>query len=277
VTVHSAIPRSASSGQTGPAPGGVAGGALIAIEGVSHSYRSARGQESAALGDISLTIGHGEFVCLLGPSGCGKTTLLNMIAGFLRPGRGHVRVAGAQVLGPSPTRGVVFQDYSLFSWLTALGNVEFGLRMAGMGRATRHARAVEGLHAVGLEAVRDRYPFELSGGMKQRVAIARALATDPQVLLADEPFAALDAMTRTQLQAQLLDIQQRLGTTVVFVTHNIAEAVFLGSRIIVMSPHPGRVVEDIVVDLPRPRRRTAPEFNALYERLARAIGLDGVE
>ncbi|WP_018390459.1 ABC transporter ATP-binding protein [Ancylobacter sp. FA202] len=251
--------------------------ALIDINGVSHSYRSAGGQNHAALAEVSLTIGAGEFVCLLGPSGCGKTTLLNMIAGFLTPTHGEVRVGGEVVRGPGPERGVVFQDYSLFGWLTALGNVAFGLRMAGVPRALRRRKAEEGLRAMGLEGVAGRYPFELSGGMKQRVAIARALATEPQVLLADEPFAALDAMTRASLQAQLLDIQQRSGTTVVFVTHNIAEAVFLGSRILVMSAHPGRVVEDVRIDLPRPRRRTSTPFNALYEHLSRAIGLEGDE
>lgn len=251
--------------------------ALIEIDGVGHAYRSSRGQSHAALDEVSLTIGAGEFVCLLGPSGCGKTTLLNMIAGFLTPTRGTVRVGGEVVRGPGPERGVVFQDYSLFGWLTALGNVAFGLRMAGVPRELRQTKAEQGLRAMGLEGVAGRYPFELSGGMKQRVAIARALATEPQVLLADEPFAALDAMTRASLQTQLLAIQQKAGTTVVFVTHNIAEAVFLGSRILVMSPHPGRVIEDVVVDLPRPRRRTSPQFNALYEHLGRAIGLEGVE
>jgi len=251
--------------------------ALIEIDGVGHAYRSSRGQSHAALDEVSLTIRAGEFVCLLGPSGCGKTTLLNMIAGFLTPTRGTVRVDGEAVRGPGPERGVVFQDYSLFGWLTALGNVAFGLRMAGVPRALRQTKAEQGLRAMGLEGVAGRYPFELSGGMKQRVAIARALATEPRVLLADEPFAALDAMTRASLQAQLLDIQQRSGTTVVFVTHNIAEAVFLGSRILVMSAHPGRVIEDVAVDLPRPRRRTSPQFNALYEHLGRAIGLEGVE
>jgi NitT/TauT family transport system ATP-binding protein len=250
---------------------------IIAIDGVGHAYRSARGQESVALRDVSLEISAGEFVCLLGPSGCGKTTLLNMVAGFIVPSTGQIIVGGDEVKGPSPQRGVVFQDYSLFPWLTVLGNVGFGLRMTGVDSKTRRSKALEWLHAGGLDAIQDRYPFELSGGMKQRVAIVRALATSPQVLLADEPFAALDAMTRGALQTQLLEIHQRSGTTIIFVTHNIAEAIFLASRIIVMSPQPGRVIADIGVDLPRPRKRTAPEFNALYERLTHAIGIEGVE
>ncbi len=258
-------------------PPASAGEGFIEIDRVGHIYNSTRGGMHVALQELSFSIPRGEFLCLLGPSGCGKTTLLNMLAGFLRPSHGQVRVDGEQVLAPSPRRGVVFQDYSLFTWLTALGNVEFSLRMAGVPKRERRERALEGLRAVGLETMRERYPFELSGGMKQRVAIARALAARPPLLLADEPFAALDAMTRGTLQALLLDIQQQAGTTVVFVTHNIAEAIFLGTRILVMSAHPGRVVEDVRVDLPRPRSRTTAQFNALYARLARAIGGEGVE
>ncbi|CAO3424519.1 ABC transporter ATP-binding protein [Azospirillum doebereinerae] len=246
---------------------------LIVCDRVGHRYRSALGRETAALSDVSLTIGADEFVCLLGPSGCGKTTLLNLIAGFLAPTEGSLRVAGAAVTGPSPDRGIVFQEYSLFPWLTARGNVAFGPRMAGRPAGERRRMADACLALVGLEEAGDRYPFELSGGMKQRVAIARALATEPRLLLMDEPFAALDAMTRGALQAQLLAIRAREARTVLFVTHNIAEAIALGTRILVMSANPGRIVEDVPVDLPYPRRRTAPAFNALYDRLTQAIGL----
>ncbi|PWC40425.1 hypothetical protein TSO221_25295 [Azospirillum sp. TSO22-1] len=249
----------------------------IVCEGVRHAYRSASGQETLALADVSLSFADGAFVCLLGPSGCGKTTLLNMIAGFLQPGAGTVAVDGRPVEGPSPDRGVVFQDYSLFPWLTVRGNVQFGLRMAGVPPRERRRVADDCLDRVGLAAAGGRYPFELSGGMKQRVAIARALAPGPRVLLMDEPFAALDALTRTSLQNDLLELHRRDAKTVVFVTHNIAEAIYLADRVVVMSPHPGRVIEDITVDIPRPRRRTAAAFNELYERLAAAIGVNALE
>ena len=252
-------------------------GPLIQAAGLSHRYQSALGQATVALHDVSITVGEGEFVCLLGPSGCGKTTLLNLIAGFLTPTQGRLEVSGRPVQGPSPDRGVVFQDYSLFPWLTVAENVEFGLRMTGVDAQRRAEVVSEHLGLVGLERAAQRYPFELSGGMKQRVAIARALATDPDVLLLDEPFAALDAMTRGALQNQLLEIHARKAKTVIFVTHNIGEAILLATRIVVMSAHPGRIVDDITVDLPRPRRRTAADFNALYERLTETIGFETVD
>lgn len=250
---------------------------LIRGERLSHHYHSTHGQSTLALSEVSFNVSRGEFVCLLGPSGCGKTTLLNMIAGFLMPTRGRLEVSGEVVSGPSPHRGVVFQDYSLFPWLTVAENVEFGLRMTDVASARRKEIVADYLSMVGLAASARRYPFELSGGMKQRVAIARALATNPDVLLMDEPFAALDAMTRSALQKQLLDIHAREGKTVIFVTHNIGEAIVLATRILVLSSHPGRIVEDIRVDLPHPRRRTSPEFNALYERLTNAIGIETVD
>ncbi|VVE51121.1 putative aliphatic sulfonate ABC transporter ATP-binding protein [Pandoraea communis] len=249
--------------------------ALIECVGLGHQYEARDGTISMALANVDLRIEAGEFLCLLGPSGCGKTTLLNMIAGFVRPTQGYLRVAGLPVRGPSPERGVVFQEYSLFPWLTLAGNVAFGLRMAGVRAAERQTRVEKHLAAVGLNEAARRYPFELSGGMKQRAAIARALATDPSILLMDEPFAALDAMTRRDLQVQLLEIHRNTRKTVVFVTHNIAEAVYLASRVIVMSPHPGRIVDDIsLADFEHPRRRTSARFNSLYERLSRAIGAE---
>ncbi|MDI4234085.1 ABC transporter ATP-binding protein [Bradyrhizobium sp. Arg237L] len=249
---------------------------LISCVELGHVYDSDRGR-TTALGNITLTIDRGEFVCVLGPSGCGKTTLLNILAGFIAPSHGNIRVDGRAIEGPSSERGVVFQDYSLFPWLTAQVNVEFGLRMACRAARERADIARELLKLVGLPEAGPKYPFELSGGMKQRIAIARALATRPSLLLMDEPFAALDAMTRSALQTKLLDIHSQERPTILFVTHNIAEALVLGSRLIVMSPNPGRIVEDIRLDLPRPRRRTSPRFNELYEHVARAIGLETAE
>lgn len=249
---------------------------LIVCNNLGHVYDSGRGR-TVALENVSLTINPGEFVCVLGPSGCGKTTLLNILAGFIAPSHGEALVNGRKIDGPSSERGVVFQDYSLFPWLTAHANVEFGLRMANHPAPERRLAANELLKQVGLPDAGAKYPFELSGGMKQRVAIARALATRPALLLMDEPFAALDAMTRNALQAKLIDIQKQGAQTILFVTHNIAEALVLGSRLIVMSPNPGRVVEDITIGLERPRRRTSPAFNELYDHVARAIGLDTAE
>ncbi|WP_441234978.1 ABC transporter ATP-binding protein [Bradyrhizobium sp. 930_D9_N1_4] len=249
---------------------------LINCVDLGHVYDSGRGQ-TTALGSISLTIERGEFVCVLGPSGCGKSTLLNILAGFVTPAHGDVRVDGHAIDGPSSERGVVFQDYSLFPWLTAQANVEFGLRMAGMAAAERSGIARQLLAMVGLPDAGAKYPFELSGGMKQRIAIARALATRPSLLLMDEPFAALDAMTRSSLQAKLIEIHRQEQPTILFVTHNIAEALVLATRLIVMSPNPGRIVEDIKIDLPRPRQRTTPRFNELYEHVAKSIGLETAE
>ncbi|MEW6640501.1 MAG: ABC transporter ATP-binding protein [Pseudomonadota bacterium] len=258
------------------APSPVSEPPLISCVDVGHVYATGRG-ETAALAGVSLSVARGEFVCVLGPSGCGKTTLLNILAGFVAPSHGVVRIDGRGIDGPSSERGVVFQDYSLFPWLTAEANVAFGLRMAGRPGRERREAARRLLDLVGLPEAGGRYPSELSGGMKQRIAIARALATRPSLLLMDEPFAALDAMTRSALQSKLIEIQAREAQTILFVTHNIAEAISLGTRLVVMSPHPGRITEDIAVDLAYPRRRTSPAFNALYDRVARAIGLEAAE
>ena len=250
----------------------------IACRALTKRYPARGGTSHAVIDGLNLSIEKGDFVCILGPSGCGKTTLLNMVAGFLTPSDGKLQVRGADVTGPGPDRGVVFQDYSLFPWLNVAGNVDFGLRMCGIPRVERKRMVRAYLELVGLQAQATRYPFELSGGMKQRVAIARALATDPALLLMDEPFAALDAMTRGALQAQLLEIQQQTKKTVLFVTHNIGEAIFLASRILVLSTDGGRLVEDIRLDdFPRPRKRNTPAFTALYERLAMAIGAEAGE
>ena len=217
------------------------------------------GQEMIALEGVSLEAGPHEFICLLGPSGCGKTTLLNLIAGFLDPTEGELYVDGHVIAGANSDRGVVFQDYALFPWLTVHQNVQFGPRVLGMGRGEREQIADRYLAMVGLTQWRNRYPHQLSGGMKQRVAIARALANRPSILLLDEPFGALDAMTRETMQDELLALTMQEPKLVIFVTHSVLEAVFLADRIIVMSAHPGRIMTDIPVPLAHPRDRTAPD------------------
>ncbi len=207
----------------------------------------------AAVADFSLRVEPGEFVCLLGPSGCGKSTVLNSVAGFIPPSRGQVAVDGAVVTGPGPERGMVFQQHSLFPWKTVRDNVAFGPRMQGRSKAEADALARRYLDLVGLGSSADRYPATLSGGMAQRVGIARALVNHPSVLLMDEPFGALDAQTRAIMQESLLRLWSRIGNTVLFVTHDIDEALFLSDRVVVMSAAPGRVLLDLTVDLPRPR------------------------
>jgi len=207
--------------------------------------------ELTALDDISLDIPPGQFLVLVGPSGSGKTTLLDLLSGLSRPSAGQVLIDDRPVTGPGLDRGVVFQQYALFPWRTARANVEFGLAASGVRRRERADRAREFLDLVGLTAFADRYPHELSGGMKQRVAIARSLAYDPGILLMDEPFAALDAQTREQLQDELLRIWQRTGKTVVFVTHAIDEAVYLGQRVAVLSARPGRIKRLLDIELSR--------------------------
>ncbi len=243
---------------------GAAGVPELQIEGVSKLYATADGDPTWALLDVTLAVPPGEFLCAIGPSGCGKTTLLNLIAGFISPTRGELIFDGKPLGAPSPERGVVFQEYALFPWLTALRNVEFGLKSQGLSRKERREKAMEALAMVGLERAADRYPFELSGGMRQRVAVSRALVNRPRILLMDEPFAAVDSLTRTSLQEELMRIWQEVGLTVFFITHNIEEAVFLGDRILVMSPHPGRIQEVVDVELPRPRDRSDPDFGRIY-------------
>jgi NitT/TauT family transport system ATP-binding protein len=207
------------------------------------------GGNLTALDDVSIDIATGEFLTLVGPSGSGKSTLLDLLAGLSSPTAGEVLVNGKPVTGPGLDRAVVFQQYALFPWRTAKTNVEFGLEAAGLRRRERSERAREFLALVGLSGFEDRYPHELSGGMKQRVAIARSLAYDPEILLMDEPFAALDAQTREQLQDELLRIWAKTGKTIVFITHGIEEAVYLGQRVAVLSPRPGRISELIDIEL----------------------------
>ncbi len=222
-----------------------------------------------ALERVDLEVREGEFFCLLGPSGCGKTTLLSLIAGFERPTSGEIRVFGKAVEGPGADRGVVFQsDQALFEWLTVEENVEFGLRMRGIPRQERRAIVERNLALVGLAAHRHKFPHELSGGMKQRVQIARVLANDPEILLMDEPFAALDAQTRRRMQQELTRIWSKARKTVVFITHDIAEAITLGDRIGVMTHGPAARVKRIVpVDLPRPRDHLTEDFVRLFNEL----------
>lgn len=222
----------------------------IAIEGVSVSFEKA-GQRLLAVTETSLAVEPGQFVSILGPSGCGKSTLLNSVAGYITPTTGGISVDGDPVHGPGPDRGMVFQQYSLFPWKTVRQNVAFGPQM--LGRSQPESIADTFIAMVGLSKFADRYPKELSGGMQQRVGIARALANYPRVLLMDEPFGALDSQTRHMMQENLLQIWSEFGTTVMFVTHDIDEAVFLSDRILVMSASPGRIIADIQVGLPRPR------------------------
>jgi NitT/TauT family transport system ATP-binding protein len=249
----------------------------IEVEHVSIELGQA-GSRFEVLHDVSVTVAAGEFICLLGPSGCGKSTLLGVLAGHLSPSRGNVKLDGAPIAGPDPDRGLVFQQHTLFPWKTVLDNVGYGLKMKGVPRAERDQRARELLALVGLEGFEHRYPRELSGGMQQRVEIARVLINHPRVLLMDEPFGALDALTRTRMQALLLDLWTKMGTTVVFVTHDIDEALFLADRVLVLSPRPGRIVEELPVRFERPRNPgllTQPDFVALKRRCLALLHHDG--
>jgi NitT/TauT family transport system ATP-binding protein len=240
----------------------------LQIRNVSKSY-----QQTGIIKDVSVEIPDGEFVVLVGPSGCGKSTLLNIIAGFLEPTGGVIRIGGQAVKGYGQDRGVVFQDFAqLFPWRTALGNVMFGLEMKGVGKAEREATARAQLKLVKLEKFADSYPHHLSGGMQQRVAIARALAYNPAVLLMDEPFAALDALTRDDMQRLLSDVWRETRKTVIYVTHNVAEAVYLADRVMVMTPHPGRLKSEINIALPRPRDPLSVTFLDYHKRLLGELG-----
>jgi ABC-type nitrate/sulfonate/bicarbonate transport system ATPase subunit len=222
---------------------------------------------------VSFDIEQSEFLCLVGPSGCGKTTLLNIIAGFLVPTGGEIRIGGKSVSGHGMDRGIVFQDFAqLFPWRTALGNVTFGLEMKGVGKAERDTIALKQLELVKLGKFAKSYPHHLSGGMQQRVAIARALAYNPSVLLMDEPFAALDALTRDDMQRLLADVWRETRKTVIYVTHNVAEAVYLADRVIVMTPHPGRVKSEVHIALQRPRDPLSVDFLDYQKQLLGHLG-----
>ena len=248
----------------------MAGDAKIQIQAVGKSFR-VDGRDAPALAGIDLDIAEREFVCILGPSGCGKSTLLNIVAGFLPPGTGRVLVDGASVTGPGADRGVVFQEYVLFPWLTVAGNVEFGPMLKGAGTEERRRIVDRYLDLVGLRAHADKFPGQLSGGMKQRVAIARALANSPAVILMDEPFGALDAQTREVMQEELSRIQRVEHKTVLFITHSIREAVFLADRVVVMTSAPGRIKQIFAIKLPDTRDRFAPEFTHYESEITRVV------
>ena len=236
--------------------------AQIVVEGVSQTYRPPTGREVLALSEVSLAVQSREFLALLGPSGCGKSTLLYLIGGFLPIQRGSIRVEGKPVSGPGPDRGIVFQDFALFPWKTVRANVLYGLERTGLPRDERERRAKSFIDMVGLGGFEDSYPSQLSGGMKQRAAIARTLAIDPAILLMDEPFGALDSQTRRLMQSELLGIWQRSPKTVIFVTHDVQEAVFLADRVAVMSARPGRVkaIVETRFDKADPHLLKAPAF-----------------
>jgi NitT/TauT family transport system ATP-binding protein len=252
-------------------------GGRIEVDHVSIELGDA-GARFEVLHDVSVTVEPGEFICLLGPSGCGKSTLLGALAGHLTPSKGRLALDGAPIAGPDPDRGLVFQHHTLFPWKTVLDNVGYGLKMKGVPRAEREQRARELLALVGLQGFERRYPRELSGGMQQRVEIARVLINHPRVLLMDEPFGALDALTRTRMQELLLDLWARMRTTILFVTHDIDEALFLADRVLVLSPRPGRIVEELPVRFERPRQAsllTQPEFVALKRRCLALLRHEG--
>jgi len=239
----------------------------ISFQGVEKRFVSSQGNEQIALSKVDLDIAAGEFVCLVGPSGCGKTTLINLIAGFEQPSSGSVLIDGKPVTGPDPDHIMIFQDYGLYPWRTVLGNVLFGLQARNLPPAEARHKALSALELVGLQQSMDKHPHELSGGMKQRVAIARALAVEPSVLFMDEPFAALDAFTRLHLQDELLCIWAEKKPTVLFVTHDLDEAIALGQKVVLMAAGPGRVQRVLDIRLPHPRERTDSNFAAFRREL----------
>ena len=253
----------------------------LVIDQVTRIFPARQGHApTRALEPVALTIDNNDFVTILGPSGCGKSTLLRIVAGLDHPTSGKVRLDGREVTGPGADRGMVFQSYTLFPWLTVRENIAFGLRERGMPEDKRNAVADRFIQQIGLNGFENHWPKQLSGGMQQRCAIARALANDPKILLLDEPFGALDNQTRVLMQEMLLGIWERDQKTVLFVTHDIEEAIFLGSRVLVMSARPGRIKADIKIALPHPRSykiKTSPEFVALKERLVEEIRAEALK
>ncbi|MBM3574054.1 MAG: ABC transporter ATP-binding protein [Alphaproteobacteria bacterium] len=242
----------------------------IEIQGLRIAYRAAEDREVVAVDGLDLSIRAGEFVCLLGPSGCGKSTTLMAIGGLVAANAGTIKVGGHDVAGPGPDRAVVFQEFALMPWLTVVGNVCFGMRLRGVPKDEQDRRARHFIDMVGLSGFEAAYPHQLSGGMRQRVGIARALAVDPQILLMDEPFGALDAQTRELMGMELLRIWDQDRKTVIFVTHGIDEAIYLGDRVVVMSSRPGRVKKEIKINIPRPREQRVhnlPEFVAYRQEI----------
>ena len=255
------------------------GAAHIVIDRVSHTYRPPRGRPVLALDNASLSVPDREFLALLGPSGCGKSTLLYLVGGFLPVEAGAISVEGRPVAGPGPDRGIVFQHFALFPWKTVVQNVLYGLEKQGLAREERLRRAREHIELVGLSGFEDSYPSQLSGGMKQRAAIARTLAIDPRVLLMDEPFGALDAQTRSLMQTELLRIWQRSRKTVVFVTHDVHEAVFLAERIAVMSARPGHIKEIVEARFDRedPELTRTPQFLEMVDHVWNLVRAEAIQ
>jgi NitT/TauT family transport system ATP-binding protein len=243
---------------------------FIQAQSLTLSFRPKNREPVTALTDFSLSVAQGEFVSVVGPSGCGKSTFLNILLGLIKHDRGTLEFNGRPITGPGQERAMVFQEFGLLPWRTATANIELGLELKGTPAAERAQRAAELIKLVGLNGFESHYPHELSGGMKQRVGLARALATEPQVLLMDEPFAALDAQTRDLMQTELLQIWERTKKTVLFVTHSIEEAAYLSDRVVVMTARPGRTKDILKIDLPRPRdyeMRLTPKFNEIKLRI----------
>lgn len=246
---------------------------MLEISGLTKTFANARADAPrvGVLDDVSFSISRNQFVCLLGGSGCGKTTLIKIVAGLIEPDAGEIKIEGCAVRGPGPDRSLVFQNYGLLPWRSVLGNVELGLEIRGLARARRRQICREYIDRVGLTGFENHYPHQISGGMQQRVGLARALSKDPKILLMDEPFAAVDMQTREKLQEELLGIWWSMKTTVLFVTHSIEEAVYLGDRVMVMSARPGRITADIATELPRPRTDSDVKSSARYAEVQRLV------
>lgn len=254
---------------------------LLQARHLSKTFAEKHGENVFALQDISVAVRRSEFVSVIGPSGCGKSTFLRIVAGLEKPTAGHIEIDGKGVSGPGADRGMVFQEYALFPWKTVQANIEFGPYLKGVAKPERSNTALRFIDLVGLSGFENKYPHQLSGGMRQRAAVARALANSPKVLLMDEPFAAVDAMTRRRLQQELMNLVTAEGTTVLFVTHSVDEAAFLSDRIVVLSARPGRVLDVIIVDIPRPRHWSEVlgdnRFAACRDRINQLIGIDRSE
>jgi NitT/TauT family transport system ATP-binding protein len=276
--MSAAAAPSPGSPETSPAS------AHLEVNDLRIAYTTSDGNGVVAVDGMTMNVKRGEFVCLLGPSGCGKSTTLMAMAGLLKPTSGTVSIAGRPVTGPGPDRAVVFQEFALMPWLTVLDNVCFGMRMRGVPSGERQARARDYIKLVGLTGFENAYPHQLSGGMRQRVGIARALAVQPEIILMDEPFGALDAQTREIMGVELLQIWERDRKTVLFVTHGIDEAIYLADRVVVMAARPGRIREEITIDIPRPRAHSIHESSKfielrryIWELLGQSSGAGGSE
>jgi NitT/TauT family transport system ATP-binding protein len=244
---------------------------MLEINALTKAFGDEAGREQLVLDAVSFAVARNQFVCLLGASGCGKTTLLRIVAGLTQADAGEIRLEGRAVAGPGQDRSLVFQNYGLLPWRTVMGNVEFGLEMRGVSKAERRAVSQRYIERVGLRGYEWHYPHQISGGMQQRTALARAFSKDPKLLLMDEPFAAVDMQTREMLQDELLKIWNAMKTTVLFVTHSIEEAIYLGDRVLVMAAQPGRIKADIATELPRPRADTDVKSSARFDALRREV------